>query len=265
MISHPLALLGLTLLLGGCATYPGMKQLATSHREKPLKVLLTEMPMSIDHAKLRAVFPAGTPIAPEVDRARSHALQVMIGMLSRQRHVDLVFIPDSATRSITALLKRQPMSQRVANAISASTGADALLRFRITDYGLTPASWRDGYIAFEVGSTLAIAGIIAYSGSAAAHAAAGGYLAQETVEETSEAYAGFWGLDVVCRPVRIVAELVRLKPLGTIWETDETGLSDIHLSRLTKNVPFAERELQLDQSTNHAVSDISDDLAKTLD
>ena len=257
----------LVLLLGGCATYPGMKRLAASHREKPIKVLLTEIPMGIDRDRLQSVFSAGkkVSVAPEIDHAQSYALQAMTGMLSGQHHFDFVSAPRSENASIAALLKRHALSPDEAYAIRAATGADALLRFRITDYGLTPTSWRDGYIAFEIGSTLAIAGIIAYSGSAAAHAAAGGYLAQEAVEETSEAYAGFRGLDIVCRPVRIEAELVRLDPLGTIWETSETGLSDIRLSRLTKKATLEERKLQLDQSTNHAVRDISADLAKTLD
>lgn len=130
---------------------------------------------------------------------------------------------------------------------------------------LTPKSWRKGYIAFEVASTLGITGAIACTGSAAAKAAAGVYLTQEAVEETAEAYAGFWALDVVCRPVRIEAELVRLNPISTVWETSDTGLSDVAWSRLARKVASSERDGQLDQATNYAVKDVVSDLSDVME
>jgi len=139
-----------------------------------------------------------------------------------------------------------------------------MLRFCVTDYGSTPRAWRDAYIAFEVTSTLAIAGAIAYSGSAVAGAAAGAYLAQETVEETAEAYAGFWGLNVVSRPVRMTAELVRLEPVATIWEDSRTGLSDVELSRLTRRVGPRELDRQLDRSTADAAGGLVSELSAAL-
>ncbi len=157
------------------------------------------------------------------------------------------------------------ITQDEANWLRATTGADALLRFGITDYGLTPKSWRKGYITFEVTSTIALGAAIAYSGSAAAKAAAGAYLAQEAAEETAEAYAGFWALDVVSRPVRIEAALVRLNPVATVWETSDTGLSDISLSRLTQKVTPIERSNQLDQSTKKAVNDVASALSHAIE
>ena len=93
-----------------------------------------------------------------------------------------------------------------------------------------------------------------------AKAAAGAYLVQETAEETAEAYAGFWSLDVVCRPVRIEAELIRLEPVAKIWSDAETGLSDVSLSRLTRDISPAERIGQLDQATSNAVTDLISEL-----
>lgn len=158
-----------------------------------------------------------------------------------------------------------PITQDEADRLRKNTGADVLLRFGITDYGLTPRSWRNGYIAFEVTSTLAIAGVIAYSGAAAAKAAAGAYLVQEAAEETAEAYAGFWGLDVVSRPVRMEAELVQLNPVATLWKTSDTGLSETHLSRLTRTVSYEERNHQLDQSTDDAVKKVASELSAALE
>jgi hypothetical protein len=250
-----------------------MKQLVQSHHDKPIKVLLSEVPLNIEQSRLQAVFmpdkksQSKAAISSGTERAQLHAFELMKAMIEKQHSFEVTSVPVAAKGNVDNILKRDldhPLSQADANAIHEATGADALLRFRITDYGLTPKSWRDGYIAFEVTSTLAIAGVIAYTGSTAAHAAAGGYLAQETVEETTEAYAGFWGIDVVTRPVRLEAELIRLHPVETIWKTDETGLSNIKLSRLTRTVPVSERNMQLDQSTNHAVNDISADLKNSI-
>ena len=156
------------------------------------------------------------------------------------------------------------LSQDETDRIRSTTGADALLRFTITDYGLTPRSWRKGYITFEVTTTLALAAVIAYSGSTVAKAAASVYLVQETIEETAEAYAGFWALDVVCRPVRIEAELIRLKPVTTVWKISDTGLANVRLSRLTRKVGADERDRQLDQATDYAVKDIVSALSSAL-
>ncbi len=257
----------------GCATNPGMNQFLHSHHDKPIKVLLSEVPLNIEQSRLQAVFmpdkksQSKTAISSGTEHAQSYAFSQMQKMLEKQASFTMISVPVAAKGNVDNILNRdldQPLSQTDADAIHEATGADALLRFRVTDYGLTPMSWRDGYIAFEVTSTLAIAGAIAYTGSTAAHAAAGGYLAQEAVEETTEAYAGFWGLDVVTRPVRLEVELIRLHPVETVWKTDETGMSDIKLSRLTRSVPVSERDMQLDQSTNHAVNDISADLTKSI-
>ena len=154
--------------------------------------------------------------------------------------------------------------QKAADQIHTTTGADDILRFGITDYGLTPKTWRTGYITFEVVSTLAITALIASAGTSLAKGTAGAYLAQETVEETAESYAGFWALDAVCRPVRIEAELIQLSSAQIVWKSSDTGLSDVSLSRLTRKVGTKERDMQLNQSTDYAVDKVVSDLALAL-
>ncbi|MHB8742886.1 MAG: hypothetical protein ACYC9L_07130 [Sulfuricaulis sp.] len=234
-----------------------------------------QSPLTIDPGRLQTVLApdikpklsvSAEPISQGVRHAQARALTAMDSALSKQSGI-IVVTPPSATQEKQFLNEIQSqgfdtaITQNEADHIQKITGADAFLRFGITDYGLTPKSWRTGYIVFEVTSTLAIAAAIAYSGSTAAKAVAGAYLAQETVEETAEAYAGFWALDVVCRPVRIEAELIRLNPVTTVWKTDDTGLSDVKLSRLTRNVGPDERNGQLDQATDYAVKDVASDLS----
>lgn len=236
-----------------------------------------ESPMTIDPGRLQTVMApdikpklsvSAEPISQGVKQAQEHAWAAMESALTKQSDL-IVVTPLISEKQFINQIQRQyfetAISQEEADRIRMTTGADALLRFHITDYGLTPKSWRKGYITFEVTTTLAIAGVIAYSGSTVAKAAAGAYLAQETVEETAEAYAGFWGLDVVGRPVRIEAELIRLNPVTTVWETSDTGLSDVKLSRLTRKVGPDERDKQLDQATDHAVRDVLSDLSHVLE
>ena len=258
--------------LGGCATFPDMGNFAQSHREKPIKVMVSEVPLDIGHGRLQAVLAPDVKsgsISPDLARgilhAQKYALTAMNEALSRNKKIAIVTSPEIP--DVNRILSQdfdKALIQADADLLREETGADALLRFRITDYGLTPKAWRDGYITFEVASTLAIAGVIAYSGSTAAKAAAGGYLAQETVEETTEAYAGFWALDVVARPVRMEAELIRLNPVSVIWKDVDTGLSKVRLSRLTRKVGANERNHQLDHASDHAVDGIATDFSKAL-
>jgi hypothetical protein len=264
--------------LAGCAT-TGTVELAHLHlrTHTPIKILVVQTPLRIDPARLRAVFAPATnaksPHAAEaitqgVKHAEDYALAAMKSALKgRDRRV--VIVAPAAGATLPGYENHSDsldpdISQSEADRIEKATGADAILRFGITDYGLTPRSWRDGYIAFEITSTLALTAAIAYSGTTAAKAAAGAYLTQETVEETAEAYAGFWALDVVSRPVRIEAELIWLHPVTTVWKSNDTGLSDTRLSRLFRKIGTNERNRQLEQATDHAVQDLMSGFAGVL-
>ena len=262
--------------LSGCATTTAMEK-AQAPMEKPLKVLILQSPMRIDPGRLQKVFApnikrnlsvSDEPIAKGVNHAQKFASDAMAAALAKQPDIIVVTPPVSEQRYIDEM-RDQPLATTIshgtADSITKTTGADALLKFQITDYGLTPQAWRTGYITFEVTSTLAFAGIIAYAGSTVAQAAAGTYLVQEGIEETAESYAGFWGLDVECRPVRIEAELVRLNPVKMVWSTSDTGLSDVKLSRLTNKVSSSELNNQLNQATEYAVKDIVATLSDSLE
>ena len=265
-----------SVALGGCATTHGVRQFEQSRHGTPIRTLVLEAPMDIDQDRLHAVLAPGlkaksaaadAAISGGEWHARAYALAAMESALGSRAGFAVV-APGTGNAVLLDNIRGEKLTdnltQNEADRLQAATGADALLRFGITDYGLTPRSWRKGYLAFEITSTLAIAAVIAYSGSAAAHAAAGAYLAQETAEETAEAYAGFWAVDVVYRPVRVEAELVRLQPVATVWKTADTGFSDGRWSRLSGKVGTAERNRQLDQATAGAAQDVVADLSAAL-
>ena len=266
----------MALELSGCATTVNTL-LSRAQMKTPIKVLVVQAPMVVDGARLQAVFiPDIKPALPISDErlqqamkhAKEHASTAMESILVGEPRL-IIMVPPTEQKQLIDQIRGQgigsAMTQEEADHLQEATGADALLRFAITDYGLTPRSWRNGYIAFEVTSTLALAAVIAYSGHTAAKAAAGIYLTQEAVEETAEAYAGFWALDEVSRPVRIEAELIRLNPVTTLWKTSDTGLSDTSFSRLVRKVGADERDRQLNQATDEAIRKITSDLSNAFE
>ncbi len=263
------------LFVSGCATTQDPINLEQVPINVPFKVLVMESPNSIDPDRLhKALVPDLKPELPETIEllhqgemhAQEYARSSMQSAIANYSGIEVITISGAGEnqylKSIYAKNFESNITRDDADWLRETTGADALLKFRITDYGLTPRSWRKGYITFEVVATLAITAAIAYSGVTAAKTAAGIYLIEETAEETAETYAGFWALDVTCRPVRIEAKLIRLNPLTTVQETSDTGLSDAVLSRLFRKVPQAERDRQLDQATDKAVKVVVSDLLK---
>ncbi len=241
--------------------------LAQTHPSSPIKMIVLQAPMAIDHERLKAVFgkelseDAPLPdavIQEQESRAQTRALTAMNSALANQP--SFVVVPTPTTDPSINTIENQnfdsPITQDDADRIALATGTDAILRYRITDYGLTPVAWRKAYVTFEVASTLTIAGSIALIGTKVARTAGAVYLAEEGTEELAEGYAGFWAFNEVCRPVRIEAELIRLKPVQIIWKTSDTGTSDIRLSRIIRKIAPNELDGQLMLSTNHAASTV---------
>lgn len=226
---HPrfLSICLLCIGIGGYATTTNMQQSQVAV-EKQIKVLLMQSPMKTDANRLQKV------MAPNVKSPLSISDETIAqGVKHAQEYV---------SEEMKAKLTKQPKI-----------------------VVLTPQSWRNGYITFEVTTTLALAGVIAYAGSTVAKAAAGTYLVQEGIEETAEAYTGFWVLDVACRPFRIEAQLIGLEPVTNVWKASDTGFSNVKLSRLIRKVGSSERDKQLNQATDSAVTDIVADLSDSLD
>ena len=254
---------------GGCASPQRLSPLA----DGPARVLVVEMPMRRDEARLHEEFAAKlkegsaqsrAAIASAVKEAESSALSDMKHALDRQPGIVVDERP-AAARTAQELQLANPqlaLTKDLAGRVYALTGDDALLRFRITDYGVTPKAWRNGLIAFEVVSTLGIAAAI-YS-YPATRAAAGVYLAQETAEESAESFAEFWTVDKASRPVRMQADLVSLKSADDLWKDSATGLSDIKPARLLRKVSPAESAAQRDRATQAAARKLAESLRESI-
>ncbi len=259
--------------VGGCATIQPHQQGAQDLISRPQKIVLVQEPMVVDDAALHDQFApdlaknspeSGRIVRDTVGSAQAHASTDLKSAIENQAGISIID-SEAAARAIEELRINNAdtvVTREMAEQLRAVSGADAILRFRITDYGVTPKSWRNAVIVFEVTSTLGIAAI-AYV-KPATRAIAGVYLVTEAIEETAEAYTGFWALDEVCRPVRIEAELIMLDSGIQAWKSSATGFSDVRLTRLVRKVSATERDAQLDSAIHDAVNDVVADLRRTL-
>lgn len=160
-------------------------------------------------------------------------------------HIDFVPLDEPKASAIG-----RPLDAATLAGLQASLPADSYLRVRVTDYGETPRRWEAAYIGFEVVSTLAIAAALYVHRLTRPVAAA--YLAEESIEEISEGYAGFWTLNRLSRPVRIEADWIAGRSGEVLWSDAHTGLAAWRWKNL-RHVDDATRDVLLDASTRKAV------------
>ena len=261
------------VVLCSCATAPRYESAAQSIGVYPQKAVLVQTPMLRDDPVFNKLFAPDLPkdspeshqaIKDAEDNAEVRALAEIQKAFETQTEIK-IDNSEIVSRAINELQINNAdtvITREIAEQLHAASDADVLLRFRITDYGVTPKSWRNAVIIFEVTSTLGIAAI-AYA-YPATRPIAGIYLIEEGIEETIEAYAGFWALDEVSRPVRIEAELITLNTGTQAWKSSATGLSDVGLTRLVRKVSAAERAAQLNSAIQEAAEKIVSDLQKAL-
>ena len=266
---HKPAFAIILIVLGGCATTPKPD---TQFLVKPFTVRLAEIPLPDRDAVRSMVAPDLPKDSTQVDQETSNVIeaaqsQALVDMTSAFRtlpdlHVDSspLVLPRSL-EGFPVTDRNQPLAPEVLAALRTTANADALLRFGVSDYGVTPKEWRNGVITFEVVSTLGIAAI-AYA-KPATRAIAGAYLLQESIEETVEATTGFWALDEVCRPVRVEAEMIDLKTGSRVWTDSATGFSGWRLSRLFRTVRAEERKAQLSAALRAAITKVVTDFRES--
>lgn len=216
MLKQGTLILALVTFCEGCAMQPPIP------REPVHRLAVLEVQPTVADRALRRVMHGGqkqvAPNALAVDRRRINVA------LAAALTEDLPCLapPDIAAAEDypDADQMGRPLGSATLERLQASHAADAYLRLRITDYGETPRRWRGAYVTFEVVTTLGIAA--ALYAHKVTRAVAGAYLLEESIEELSEGYAGFWVLNRLSRPVRIEADLLD-------GETGELLASETHV------------------------------------
>lgn len=141
------------------------------------------------------------------------------------------------------------------------TGVDAILRFRITDYGRTTRKVLKWIYA---GTGAWIAGVITFAAlNSNTRPYIGAYIGTEVLQESAELYLGtsFFGHEY--KPVRIEAELIDTKTGRNLWEGAKTRTaSRKFLAPYPK--PQRTKELELAVSSDRAIVDLARSLVKRL-
>ena len=141
------------------------------------------------------------------------------------------------------------------------SGVDAILRFRISDYGRTPKKVLRWIYA---GTGAWIAGVITFAAlNSNTRPYIGAYIATEVVQEAAELYLGtsFFGHEY--KPVRIEAELIDTKTGRNLWEDAKTRTAS---RKFLAPYPKSQRtkELELAVSSDRAIVDLARSLVKRL-
>jgi hypothetical protein len=238
----PPAAIGLLFLFGCTMAQPSRTS------SEPDRIQVLEFPTSATDQSLQRVLHAGRDERDKQSLALDHlriadALEgAAVALLGR-----CVVRLDGAVGTIGA-----PIDADTLAATQAANPADMYLRLQVTDYGETPRQWRGAYLGFEVATTAGIAAGLAFQ----SRAVAGAYLLEESAEELSEGYAGFWMLNRLSRPVRISADLVDGRTGQVIWRGARTGLARWQWAHLMHRDDQARDEL-LAISTGNATAAVT--------
>ena len=170
------------LILGGCAG--STVRIEREPAARPLRVVLAVIPNGIDPAALRRV------LAPDVSGDSDEARKLVQSGMAKAEAGVMTEVRNALTKVIgvrvvgseavaggvndVQINSAEKLRRETANELRLASGADTLLRFRITDYGETPKTWQKWVIGWEVVSTLGVAAI-AYA-SPKARPIAGAYL-----------------------------------------------------------------------------------------
>jgi len=255
-----LALAAACLALTGCATQPPATDLLPPHA----RLAVLQLPPSVGDDDLRRVLHSQAKQVPAGELAQDReALQRQLAA-SLRRALEQARVPMLRAADVITLGPDPPMEVGQALSVAALAAlrarhpADAYLRIRLTDYGLTPKHWRSAYVGFEVLATLGIGALLYVHETT--RPLAGLYLLQEGVEEYSEGYAGWWLLNRLSRPVRIEADLVDGTDGRVLWQDSETGLAGWRWGHLW-HMDAATRDALLQTATDR----MSDDLMVGLE
>lgn len=237
------------LMLAGCAAQP----IAPARLcQSPLAVL--PMPTTVGDSALRHVLhdeddkPTAEVLAADRVRVDQSLLSAVQARFASTPGWQVLPMPASPlpppgqpldTAALAGLQKQQP--------------AAAYLRLAVSDYGETPERWKGAYITFEVVSTLAIAGGLATQ--RITRPLAGAYLLEESVEELSEGYAGFWLFNRLSRPVRVQADLIDGSDGHVLWQASNTGMAAWHWANVW-HMDNAKRDMLLQRSQELAVKGV---------
>ena len=256
----PIVLISCAISLTGCTINQLKPSVATC---LPARLNVIQLPSDVQDASVRRVFHDGdktvtTKMLEEDRRQINDQLRLTAERVLSSIHHTTEFITDFPVSDMSLMTMGSPINQESLSAMLNNYPAEEYLRLCITDFGETPRRWKTSYITFEVVSTLAITG--AFYVHRATRAIAGVYLLEESIEELSEGYAGFWALNRLSQPVRIEADLIDGRTGNILLHVKHTGMASWKWHNVWR-MNDAERKVLENQSMERAVSSTLNDIS----
>ncbi len=238
-----------------------------------LKLAIVQVPTEARIKRLRWISSESAPKDKDVQKA---LIAVRLRQIQETTQATLVetleqkpfciVLKDPATTGWTDSLNLAnndaPIPVSALSRFREETQADAVLRFKITDYGRTPRKVMKWIYA---GTGAWIVGAITLATlNSETRPYIGAYIGSEVLQEGAELYLGTSLFGAEYKPVRIEAELIDTRTGRVLWEDTKTKTAS---SGIMKNFPKEERkrkELQLAVSTERAISALVDSLSLKL-
>ena len=221
-----------------------------------MRVQVLELPPSVEDRSLRRVL-HGKPENVDAAALAADRQRINQALDTELQNALRCFTAPTATPFNSAPVQDaslfsigNPIANDALVKLQSAHTADAYLRIRVTDYGQTPRRWAGAYITFEVVTTLAIAGGLYLH--RVTRPVAGAYLLEESIEELTEGFAGFWLLNRLSRPVRVEADMIDGQTGQVLWHDAHTGLARWRWQNL-RHADNATRDGLLTVSMNKAV------------
>ncbi len=237
---------------------------------RPLRVAVVEVPIAHSVKRLRYLSSDPRPSDRELERqliavklrqAQEEAKAGMLDALKAEGH--FVILKDTTTEALAESLDLaygdETIPADIRTRFREASNADAIVRFRISDYGRTP---RKVLKWIYIGTTAWIAGIITFAATnPQTRPYIGAYIGTEVLQEGAELYLGtsFFGHEY--KPARVEAELIDLKTGAILWQDAKTRTAS---NQFLKIYPKDQRsrELELAISVDRATLDLAKSLAK---
>ncbi len=239
---------------------------------RPQRIAVVEVPIAHSIKRLRQISSDPRPgdrqverqlIAVKLRRAQDQARDGMISALESEGR--FLVLKDTATAQLIDSLDLAYHDETIARDVLARfrevTNADAVLRFRISDYGRTP---RKTLKWIYIVTSAWIAGVITIAATnPKTQPYIGAYIGTEVLQEGAELYLGtsFFGHEY--KPARVEAELIDLRTGKILWQDAKTRTAS---KKFLKAYPKEQRsrELELAVSVDRATLDLAKSLAKKL-
>jgi len=241
---------------------------------KPLKIVMVAVPPSAEVSDLEQI----SSVKPPNDNPKDKALEQTFvdARLSEVFQQSAAAMTDElqaggrftvcSSQQLQQLAKQldvgnksETLTAEMRQQLEAQHCGDALLRFRITDYGTIPKTW-DRWIAVGTGVWIGGITVLAYS-KPASRPYIDAYLLSEVIQEGAETYAGYSLFGSVYTPVRIEAELIDLHTGEILWQDTDTGLA--HQGSIFPFSPPADEDKiasRLDLSLKRSIQSLVGDL-----